>query len=194
MQRRKCQGHPLPLLSREQALNASGGVLVPAAARCCTFDLTAEELEALCALQDIQAGWPPAQTAAEWHSAGPPAYRSALFHVAGADMAPRCAAQPATLAGMAELVSAAGRRLIPEQKHCDLLCQAKLLTHPANRGVFPSCVPGAACPASTAHPSAAPGAVLHCSCGNGGGGGDGAAEGGSEEPTPAPARRSWCGS
>lgn len=108
-------------------------LLEPAAALCCTFDFTADEFASLCAVQDIGGGWPRASNVAEYHrNAGAPYFRSTAFdsfNPAGG----RCLARTATLQGMSRLVLAAGRNLIPEQKNCDLLCQAKLVSaHPGS--------------------------------------------------------------
>lgn len=109
-------------------------LLEPAFALCCTFDFTAEEFSQLCATQDIGGGWARAASVEEFYSnAGAPFYRSTAFDSFAPRDGGRCLARTATLKGMASAVLAAGRNLIPEQKACDLLCQAKLVAaHPGN--------------------------------------------------------------
>ena len=107
-------------------LNATSGlVITPANVMCCTFDFTLAEFNSLCAIQDLGAGWNAAQNVSDYFSVGAPAFRSNAFDTLGGGGA--CAANPGTLATMGAMVVAAGRNLIPEQKVCDLLCQAKLV-------------------------------------------------------------------
>lgn len=75
---------------------------------CCTFDFTLAEYRQLCGVA-YGASNPHLQLYS-WNSSNPTA----------------CPARPAVLADMATMTIAAGRNLIPEQKNCDLLCQAKL--------------------------------------------------------------------
>lgn len=75
---------------------------------CCAYDLTLDEFSSLCGVA-YGAGEPHLQLWS-WDAERPE----------------RCPARPATLAGMAAAVARAGGSLIPEQKACDLMCQAKL--------------------------------------------------------------------
>jgi hypothetical protein len=124
--------------------STSGAVITPAGALCCTFDFTAAEYSSLCAIQDIGSGWSAAQTVQEYLPAAP-FFRSTVYDTYS--IAGTCAAHPATLAGMAAYVVAAGRDLVPEQKVCDTLCQYKLaLANPSANATW-KCTPGVYCQA-----------------------------------------------
>lgn len=94
---------------------------------CCAYDLTLAEYSRLCGVA-YDASNPHLQLWS-WSADG---------DAAG------CSARPATLAGMAALVVAAGGSLIPEQKNCDLMCQvsAHILV----------CQPALCCPSHTDQP------------------------------------------
>ena len=105
----------------------TGAIITPVNVLCCTYDFTFAEYNSLCAVQDLGSGYSGAQTVQEYFSVGPPAFRSGAFDtynsVNGA-----CLAKPGTLDAMCRgIVTAGGRNCIPEQKVCDLLCQAKLI-------------------------------------------------------------------
>jgi len=128
-------------------LNATtGNVITPAGALCCTFDFNITEYSTLCAIQDIGSGWTAAQTVQEYLPAAP-FYRSTAFDTySSAGNPASCAAHPGTLAGMAAIVTTAGRNLVPEQKVCDLLCQYKLaLANPVLNATTWQCTTGVYC-------------------------------------------------
>jgi len=95
--------------------------------KCCTYDFTLNEYASLCG-KSYSANGPHSQ-ANSWSSNG----------------RATCNAHPASLVEMAALVIAAGARLIPEQKNCDLMCQAKLSAYAPNNL---TCTPGVMCQAA----------------------------------------------
>ena len=107
-------------------VNASTGALVSASSvSCCTYDLTLAEYSTLCAINDLGSGWAYATTPSDYYAVGPSGQRSSFYDY------PRYCATPGTLATMAPIVVGAKRNLIPEQKNCDLLCQAKVAAYGA---------------------------------------------------------------
>jgi hypothetical protein len=125
-------------------LNATtGAVITPANVLCCTYDFTLAEYNSLCAIQDIGAGWSAAQSVTDYFSVGAPAFRSTAFdsYYGGGS---NCSAKPATLYGMGQILTQAGRNLIPEQKVCDVLCQAKLVLANPNFSKY-NCTIGVYC-------------------------------------------------
>lgn len=84
---------------------------------CCAYDLTLAEFSSLCGVS---------------YDASNPHLR--LFSWTPGDAPEGCRAHPATLGGMAALVVRAGGSLIPEQKNCDLMCQARAHSFPAPAG------------------------------------------------------------
>ena len=123
----------------------TGTITQPAGAMCCTFDFNITEYNSLCAIQDVGSGHPAALTVQQYLPVGSaPFFRSTAYDT----FTGTCAATPATLSGMADIVVTAGRNLIPEQKVCDLLCQYKLaLANPALNASTWQCTTGVYCQA-----------------------------------------------
>jgi glycerophosphoryl diester phosphodiesterase len=97
--------------------------------KCCTYDFTLAEYSSLCGTS--------------YGASGP--------HLQAKSWAPGvnavCNAHPASLVEMAAVAIAQGAKLIPEQKNCDLMCQAKLAAYAPN-GI--TCTTGTNCPAAVA--------------------------------------------
>lgn len=107
-------------------LNATTKAVITAAqVSCCTYDFTLAEYQTMCAIQDTGIGWNAATTPTEYLYWGAPGYRSNVYDRFNPSSG-GCAATPATLASYAQYITAAGASLVPEQKTCDLLCQAKV--------------------------------------------------------------------
>jgi len=130
-------------------------LLTSASAACCTYDFSLAQYNQLCAIQDIGgSGWTGALTPMDYLTfgntaevnvdLGAPFFRSGYFNtLQNTTNQTACLADPATLAGMAAYTVAAGRNLVPEQKTCDMLCQAKLAAYAPNG--FTTCTQGTYC-------------------------------------------------
>jgi glycerophosphoryl diester phosphodiesterase len=96
--------------------------------KCCTYDFSLLEYSSLCGISQGASG--PHLQANSWSN--------------GVNSV--CNAHPATLVEMAAMTIAQGARLIPEQKNCDLMCQAKLAAYAPN-GIT-GCTTGVLCQAA----------------------------------------------